>query len=114
MNKSIQEQLFVAAGDIDWEKTDEGIKRKILAHDNVIMMVSVCFEKGAIGILHSHINRQVSYVESGRFEVTINGNKKILEKGDSFLVAPGLSHGVVALEKGILIDVFTPVRKDFL
>ncbi len=114
MNKPIKEQPFVAAGDIDWEKTDDGIERKILAHDNLIMMVSVCFEKGAIGVLHSHIHHQVSYVESGPFEVTIDGNKKMLEKGDSFLVAPGLLHGVVALEKGTLIDVFTPSRKDFL
>ena len=114
MNKSIEEQPFIVASNIDWEKTDDGVERKILAYDNFLMMVSVAFKKGAVGILHSHKHRQISYVESGRFEVTINGNKKILEKGDSFLVAPDLPHGVVALEEGILIDVFTPARKDFL
>ena len=114
MKKSIQGQPFVNSADFDFEATEEGVKRKILAHDDAVMMVAVHFEKGAVGTIHSHIHRQISYVESGRFEVTIDGHKKILEKGDSFLVAPDLLHGVIALDQGVLIDVFTPARKDFL
>lgn len=114
MKKSIQGQSFVNSADIDFEATEEGVKRKILAYDDALMMVSVHFKKGAVGTIHSHIHCQISYVESGRFEVTIAGNKKILKEGDSFLVAPDLLHGVVALNKGVLIDVFTPARKDFL
>jgi quercetin dioxygenase-like cupin family protein len=78
------------------------------------MMVCVRFEKGAIGTLHHHIHRQISYVESGSFEVTIDGNKKVLNQGDCFFVAPDLVHGVVALEAGTLIDIFAPARQDFL
>ncbi len=77
-------------------------------------MVHIRFKKGAIGTLHHHFHRQVSYVESGRFEVTIDGEESILEQGDCFFVAPELVHGVVALEHGTLVDVFTPARKDFL
>lgn len=114
MKKYIHGQPFVNAAGIDFEATEEGVKRKILSYDDALMMVAVHFEKGAAGTIHSHIHRQVSYVESGRFEVTIGGDKKTLEKGDSFLVAPDLLHGVIALEKGVLIDVFTPARIDFL
>lgn len=114
MKKSIQGQSFITSSDLDFEATEEGVKRKILSHDDALMMVAVHFEKGAVGTIHSHVHRQISYVESGRFEVIIDGNKKILEKGDSFLVAPNLLHGVVALDKGVLIDVFNPARKDFL
>ena len=71
-------------------------------------------KKNAVGALHHHPHRQVSYVESGRFEVTINGEKKMLKQGDCFFVAPEAMHGVVALEDGILVDVFTPAREDFL
>jgi quercetin dioxygenase-like cupin family protein len=78
------------------------------------MMVHILFEKGAIGTLHHHVHRQISYVESGSFEVTIDGNTTILKQGDCFFVAPDLVHGVVALEKGSLVDVFTPARMDFL
>ena len=78
------------------------------------MMVCVRFEKDSVGTLHHHVHRRISYVESGPFEVTIDDNKKILEQGDCFIVVPDLVHGVVALEKGILVDIFTPARKDFL
>lgn len=112
--KRISNQSFIYSNEIEWQPTDEGVARKILAFDNELMMVCVRFEKGAAGTLHHHVHRQISYVESGRFEVTINNEKKILEKGDCFFVAPQLSHGMFALGAGILIDVFTPARKDFL
>jgi quercetin dioxygenase-like cupin family protein len=112
--KSTIPPSFISAGNIEWESVDKGVQRKILGHDDQVMMVCVRFEKDAIGSLHHHMHRQISYVESGRFEVTIHGQKSVLEKGDCFFVAPDLVHGVVALEKGVLVDVFTPARMDFL
>ena len=111
---TLKEQPFIMSGDTDWKPAGEGITRKILGHDNQVMMVCVQFSKGAVGSAHSHIHRQVCYVESGVFEVTIAGDRKTLQRGDSFFVAPNLEHGVVALEAGMLIDVFTPSREDFL
>lgn len=105
---------FIKSGDIEWERVGEGIERKILGFDDELMMVCVRFQKGSVGALHHHIHRQVTYVESGSFEVAIDGRKNILQKGDCFFVAPGLEHGVVALEEGILVDIFAPSRKDFL
>ncbi len=112
--ESVKGEPFIMSEDIAWETVDVGVQRKILGYDDHLMMVSVRFEKGAIGSLHYHVHRQVSYVESGRFEVTIDGRKKILEQGDCFFVSPDLVHGVEALEKGSLIDIFTPARTDFL
>jgi quercetin dioxygenase-like cupin family protein len=107
-------KAFINSADIKWETVANGMERKILGYDDQVMMVLVRFEKGAIGALHHHVHRQISYVESGRFEVTIDGKNTILEQGDCFFVAPNLVHGVVALEKGMLVDVFTPARADFL
>jgi len=112
--KLSEAQAFINAANIEWETVDKGVERKILGYDDQVMMVCVRFEKDAIGSLHHHVHRQISYVESGRFEVSIEGKKSILEKGDCFFVAPDLVHGVVALEKGTLVDVFTPARLDFL
>ena len=110
----LKDKAFVVADTFEWKTVDEGVQRKILAHDKELMLVCVRFKKGAVGNLHHHIHRQVSYVEAGRFEVTIDGVKKILEKGDCFFVTPNLIHGVVALEESSLIDVFTPAREDFI
>jgi quercetin dioxygenase-like cupin family protein len=112
--KSTEGQAFISSEKIEWEAVDKGVERKILGYDDRVMMVCVRFEEGAIGSLHHHFHRQISYVESGRFEVSIDGKKSVLEKGDCFFVAPDLVHGVVALEKGTLVDVFTPARMDFL
>ena len=56
----------------------------------------------------------MSYVESGAFEATIDGETKTLRAGDSFYVAPHKSHGAVCKKAGVLIDIFSPVREDFL
>ncbi len=105
---------FIAANDIAWEKVDAGVERKVLGHDDEVMMVCVRFEQGAIGSLHHHVHRQISYIESGRFEITIDGNMQELKQGDCFFVAPNLVHGVKAIEAGTLVDIFAPARKDFL
>lgn len=113
-DKTVSKKAFTLAGELIWEKVGEGVERKIQGYDEQIMMVCVRFEKGAVGNLHQHYHRQISYVASGSFEVTIDGKKEILNEGDSFFVSPELVHGVVALEKGMLVDVFTPAREDFL
>ncbi len=112
--KSAKGQSFLISKDIEWETVVDGIERKILGFDDHLMMVCVRFVKDAVGALHHHEHRQVSYIQSGTFEVTIDGNKTILQQGDSFLVLPNLVHGVIALEAGSLIDIFTPAREDFL
>jgi quercetin dioxygenase-like cupin family protein len=56
----------------------------------------------------------VTYVASGSFEVTVDGETMLLATGDCFYVKADLVHGVVAVEPGTLVDVFTPAREDFL
>ena len=114
MDADKKSERFVMSKDISWELMDKGVERKLLCYNQDLMMTHVRFEKGGIGQLHHHPHRQVSFVESGTFEVQIDGEKKILHKGDSFIVEADLVHGVVALEVGSLLDVFTPVREDFL
>jgi quercetin dioxygenase-like cupin family protein len=105
---------FIHAAEQDREDLGGGIQRQILGFDEALMMVRVEFERGAVGTLHRHPHRQVTYVEAGRFEVEIGGARRTLEAGDSFFVPPEVAHGVVALEGGALIDVFAPAREDFL
>ena len=109
-----KDEAFALDADIAWEPVGDGFVRKVLTYEGAIMMVRVRFEAGAIGPAHSHPHIQCSLVESGVFDVTIDGVTRQLVAGDSFLVAPDLVHGVTAVEAGILLDVFTPVRRDFV
>lgn len=106
--------IFVRAGDGEWTATPDGNRRRIVVYTDELMMVEFAFEAGGEGWLHSHPHVQSSYIAEGAFEVTIDGRTETLRKGDSFVVPSGLQHGVKALERGRLIDCFTPHRADFL
>jgi quercetin dioxygenase-like cupin family protein len=105
---------FIKSNDIEWETVGEGVKRQIMGYDDRIMLVKVQFEKGGIGQMHEHHHSQVTYVESGKFELTIGNETRMLEGGDSFYIPPHIIHGAVCKEAGILIDVFSPIREDFM
>ena len=107
-------QLFQIETETQWEDLGNGIQRKIYGYDNQIMLVKAKFEAGAVGTLHEHHHVQVTYVESGVFEMTIGEEKKIIRKGDGYYVPPHAIHGCVCVEPGILIDVFSPLREDFI
>lgn len=111
--EKVQSKPFFIAADEKVYTAGEGITRQFVGYDNSIMMVKVMFEKGAIGYQHEHIHAQTTYVVSGKFEMTIGNETKILEAGDGFYTEPNIIHGCVCLEAGILIDVFSPIREDF-
>lgn len=114
MHSNEVKNIFIEDGFVPWEETDKGVKRKVMAYDDNLMMVKVHFDKGGIGVVHQHSNSQISHVESGKFEIEINGYKKILSAGDAFYIPPNVMHGAVCLEAGVLIDVFSPMREDFI
>ena len=107
-------EKFLLTDNLKWEDLGGGVSRQFFGFDNQIMMVKVKFEKGAIGTAHDHFHTQSTYVAEGKFEFDIDGQKQIVEKGDGVYIAPNLVHGALCLESGILIDVFSPVREDFL
>jgi quercetin dioxygenase-like cupin family protein len=114
MQKIGTSAAFLLGDEVEWEIIGKGVKRKIMAYDETIMLVNVHFDKGGIGAIHEHYHSQVTYVESGQFEVTIGSETKILKGGDSFYVQPHVLHGAICLESGILVDVFSPMREDFI
>jgi quercetin dioxygenase-like cupin family protein len=114
MNVSLQSNIFQLSSDIPWEDFAPGITRQMFGYDDRVMLVKVKFEQGAVASFHQHMHSQVTYVESGVFEMTIGDEKKLLSKGDGFYVPPDVNHGCVCKEAGVLIDVFSPHREDFL
>jgi quercetin dioxygenase-like cupin family protein len=91
-----------------------GVTRRVLAYTDGLMCVENVFEKGAIGPLHSHPHTQITYVVKGEFSFTIDGETHTVRAGDTLLKEDGVVHGCTCLEEGILLDIFTPMREDFL
>jgi quercetin dioxygenase-like cupin family protein len=107
-------KVFIENAEIPWQEMDKGVRRKIMAYDERLMVVKVEFQKGGIGSLHQHHHSQITHVESGVFEVQVGEEKKILKAGDAFCIPPNVMHGAVCMEAGVLIDVFSPMREDFV
>ena len=105
---------FIKDDSLEWEVVGEGVKRKIMGYDDKIMLVEVDFKEGGVGNMHKHYHSQVTYVKSGEFEMTIGDEVKIIKEGDSYYIPPHVMHGCVCTKPGVLIDVFSPYREDFL
>lgn len=106
--------MIVRGDSAPTEPAEPGVTRQVLGHDAELMMVRVTFAQGAVGYVHAHPHRQVTYVESGHFRFTLDGRETEMRPGDCWFVPPDLQHGATAIEAGSLIDVFTPARADFL
>jgi quercetin dioxygenase-like cupin family protein len=111
---SVKGKQYIHDSDITWEDLGGGLKRKIMSYDENMMMVKVAFESGGVGALHSHFHTQMSYVESGAFDITIGDKTSRLISGDGYFIPPDVVHGALCIEAGMLVDIFTPYRADFV
>lgn len=112
--KNYKDRVWNYKEECEVEECAPGIRRRILAYTDELMCVENHFSKGSVGVLHHHPHTQITYVVSGQFEFEINGTKKIVKQGDSMLKKDSVEHGCVCLEEGILLDIFTPMRQDFV
>lgn len=91
-----------------------GVSRKVLAYLPEQMVVEVRFERGAIGAVHTHPHTQCTYVQSGEFLFTVCGKDFPVSPGDTLAFAANEPHGCVCRQPGVLLDIFTPMREDFI
>ena len=91
-----------------------GASRKVLAYSDDMMIVEVHFEAGASAAVHTHPHVQSTYIREGRFQFTIEGETVEVASGDTLAFPSNVPHGLTCLETGTLLDIFTPMRKDFV
>lgn len=114
IENKMNSKTFILGGEQEWEPAGDGVVSQIVGYDNDIMMVKVKFQKGSEGTVHRHLHTQLTYVESGEFEFTIDGIQKIVRAGDSLYMKSNVEHSCKCLEAGMLVDCFSPMREDFL
>ena len=91
-----------------------GVSRRVLAYSDQLMIVEVNFEVGGVGSVHTHPHCQNTYVKSGKFRFTIDGEPVEVGPGDTIAFPSNIPHGTLCLEAGTLLDIFTPMREDFI
>jgi quercetin dioxygenase-like cupin family protein len=93
---------------------EEGIERQLVVGDD-LMLCRLRFAPNIVTAAHDHPHEQITMVERGRVRFTIGSEERIARAGDVLHFPSGCWHGATMLdEEVVLIDIFTPVREDFL
>ena len=92
----------------------EGVKRQSLALGEKTHMVKFTFAKGSEVPVHSHNQEQTGYLIKGKFVLTINAVEHEINEGDSWSIGSNISHGATVIEDCVAIEVFSPIREDYL
>ena len=109
-----ESERFILADQAEKEDVGGGVMRQIMGFNDSLMLARASFKEGSIGYTHRHPHSQLAYVESGVFEFTIGEETRTLKTGDCAYIPPDLNHGAVCIEAGVLLDIFSPLREDFL
>ena len=103
----------------DWasvpkERVNEGIERQMVWGERV-MVCRLRIAPRTVTPVHTHPHEQITLVERGPVEFTIDGQTRIVQTGDVLVFPSHLRHGATMLdEEVVLIDIFSPPREDFL
>lgn len=92
----------------------KGISFDVLSIGKNSMVTKMNYKQGDYGSVHSHPNEQSGYVISGKYKITIDGEENIITPGDSYAILENTPHSIEVIEAGEIIDVFTPIRTDYL
>ena len=105
---------IVKAEDASSVPAYENLTRRVLAHNDKLMLVEHTMEEGSVFPRHSHPHEQLAYLVSGHIRVQAGDQTFEARSGDSFVLRGGVEHQVTALQRSVALDIFTPVREDYL
>jgi quercetin dioxygenase-like cupin family protein len=92
----------------------EGIERKTLVYGEKTLMTEFRLGKGCTLPRHAHPYEQTGYLVSGRIRLSIGTEECDAHPGDSWSIPGGMEHGAEVMEDSVAVEVFSPVREDYL
>lgn len=100
---------------------ESGTTRQFLGVDFVVLsigkdsMVTKMLYKTTDSVpFHKHPNEQSGYVISGKYKLKFGGEEYLLSEGYSYSIPADIEHSIEIIEAGEVVDVFTPIRQDYL
>ncbi len=106
--------MFTARNDVEPVEMFPGVARRTLNSGERTTLAEIDLAAGSAVPEHTHHHEQIGYVVRGRVRFRIGSESRELAAGDSYLVPGGVPHEVAALEDAVCIDIFSPVREEFL
>jgi len=106
--------MFRTSRSGEYRQLLEGIFLKTLVHGERTLMGQFKLEKGAVVPSHGHMHEQIGMLISGRLRFQVGNEAFEAEAGDSWCIPGEVEHSAEALEDSIAVEVFSPVRDDYL
>ena len=99
--------------EIALEKITEMISQKIIAGERE-MLAQIYLKRGAQVPVHAHDSEQMTYILQGALKVVVGGDEITVREGEVLHIPSGVPHQSEALEDTFELDVFSPIRQDWL
>jgi quercetin dioxygenase-like cupin family protein len=106
--------MFISATSDGYQEVLNGIRMKTLTYGEKTLMSEFRLTKGADLPAHQHPHEQTGYLVSGRIDLTIDGVVHAVRPGDSWCIPGGVTHSAKVHEDAVAVEVFAPVREDYL
>ncbi|MEY3423164.1 MAG: hypothetical protein RIR48_3494 [Bacteroidota bacterium] len=103
---------FVNLQDIQEQELIPGFHARLI-HTNQLTIGYFQIKAGSVLPEHQHVHEQISNVLSGEFEMSINGEMKVLAPGQVAVIPSNVPHSGRAITDCVIMDVFNPVREDY-
>jgi quercetin dioxygenase-like cupin family protein len=106
--------MFYKSADDGFTEALKGIMMKTLVHGDKTIVVEFRLKRGSILPLHKHPHEQTGYLVSGKLRMSIGKEKFDVRHGDGWNIPGDIEHGAEAVDDSIAVEVFSPVREDYL
>ena len=106
--------MFYRKEDSGYMTPAEGVRLKTLVHGEKTHLCEFRINKGSMVPKHSHPHEQTGYLISGRVKFILEDEEFVAEPGDSWCLPGNIVHTAETLEDSVLVEIFSPVREDFL
>lgn len=106
--------MFYKKDDTSYKTQLDGVHFKTLVHGSNTSLHEFKLDKGSEIPMHSHPHEQTGYLVSGRMNFKFRDRTIPVEPGDSWNIPGGEEHGVDVIENCVVIEIFSPVREEYL
>jgi len=106
--------VFTSHDADDYRTVAPGVRMRTLCYGSITLMTEFRLLRGHDLPIHAHPQEQTGYLVGGHIALTIGDEAYDVLPGDSWCIAGGVEHGAQVLQDSVAVEVFSPVREDYL
>ncbi len=106
--------MFRKNSELTYRKLLDGVNMAAMVHGEKTLMARFKLEKGALIPDHNHPHEQTGMLLSGRMIFTVDGTDQEVVPGDCWCIGSDVPHSARAVEDSVAVEMFSPVREDYL